>query len=150
MFDPYQILGIEKVYALDMKQLEQRYFEMQRKAHPDQFVNASSEQKVRALKLSTELNQAYAILKDPVQRALILLEMNGIKPLKHEPETLMLVMEWNEKVDRGEDVLPELNQMQQELFTDIETGFSEDDFEKVRKSLYRLTYVSKLLRDRKI
>ncbi len=149
MFDPYEVLGLSKAFAVDERELERRYFELQRKHHPDQFIHASSEEKAQALKTSTELNQAYAVLKDPIQRAEILLKARNIEPLSHDEETLALVMEFNEKVEAGEDIKPELSQMQQELFTDIEKGFDEADFEAVRQALFRQTYVTKLLKDRK-
>lgn len=149
MFDPFEILGIEKKFTIDLKDLEKRYFEAQRQCHPDQFNGASSDKKAEVLKKSTQVNQAYLLLKDPLQRALFLLKDNKMEPLDHDPETLGLVIQWKERHEGGEDIASELEQMQEKLFIDLEDGFEKEDFEKVCLALYRQTYVQKLLKEMK-
>lgn len=149
MFDPFEVLGLEKCYSLDIKVLEKRYFEEQRKSHPDQFVLANPDEKARALRKSTELNQAYLLLKDPLQRASFLLKDKNIELLSHDAETLGKVMMWNERFESGEDLTTELATENEALFKNVEEGFESGDFEKVRVALYLQTYIQKLLKEMK-
>lgn len=150
MFDPFATLGLEKCYSLDMKLLEKRYFEEQKQTHPDQFVLGSPDEKAQALKKSTELNRAYLLLKDPLQRAMFLLKESEIEPLSHDAESLGQIMLWNERLESGEDLTVELRDEEETLLNGIKDAFEERDFEKVRVSLYQLTYVQKLLKEMRV
>ncbi|OJW46274.1 MAG: Fe-S protein assembly co-chaperone HscB [Alphaproteobacteria bacterium 41-28] len=147
MFDPFEVFGFEKHYSLDVDSLEKRYFEEQKKTHPDRFALSSEAEKDDALRKSTALNQAYIILKDPLQRASFLLKVKGVEPLSHDPLFLGEVMEWNDRLEAGEDLSLELRQEEEKLLKNLETAFEEKDDESARVSLYRLTYVRKLLKD---
>jgi molecular chaperone HscB len=147
MFDPFEVMGLEKGYPLDMYVLEKRYFDEQKKTHPDRFALANEAEKDDALRKSTALNQAYLILKDPLQRAAFLLKARGVEPLSHDPLFLGEVMVWNERLEAGEDLSLELRHEEEQLFQRLEKAFGEKDDEGARVSLYRLTYVRKLLKD---
>ena len=145
MFDPFDILKLEKSYSLDLNKLEKHYFAEQRKAHPDQFSQASDEEKNTALKKSTMVNQAYLTLKNPLQRAAYLLKDVGIEALSHDPTFLGQVMIWNERLENGEDLKPELYEEEKTLVKELEIAFGVKDYEKARAALYQLNYVQKLL-----
>ena len=148
MFDPFNVLGLEKQYSLDAHVLEKRYFEEQKKAHPDRFALASGSEKEDASKKSTALNQAYLILKDPLQRAAFLLKAKGVEPLSYDATSLVQVMDWNERREAGEDLSSELRQEEEQLFKSLKNAFAENDDELACVTLYRLTYVRKLLSPR--
>ncbi len=147
MFDPFEILGLPRSFFLDMKVLEKRYFEEQKKVHPDRFALEESAEKARALRSSTHLNQAYLLLKDPLQRAGYLLKAASIHPLSHDPETLTKVMDWNERLEEGDNVSQELAKEEDFLFNELEDAFKSNEYEKANIALYRITYVKKLLKD---
>jgi molecular chaperone HscB len=74
------------------------------KLHPDNFVNASEEDRELSLKRSSELNDAYRTLRDPVGRVEYLLAIEGArKEGEHKqqapPELLEEVFELNESLD---------------------------------------------------
>jgi molecular chaperone HscB len=74
------------------------------KLHPDNFVNASEPERELSLKRSSELNDAYRTLRDPVARVEYLLEIEGArKEGEHKqqapPELLEEVFELNESLD---------------------------------------------------
>jgi molecular chaperone HscB len=146
MFDPFEVLGLERGYSLDVESLEKRYFEEQKKTHPDRFTLASGAEKEDALKKSTALNQAYLLLKDPLLRAEFLLKAKGVEPLSQDPLFLGEVMMWNEQLEAGEDLSSELRHEEEQLFKNLGTAFEEEDDESARISLYRLTYVRKMLK----
>ena len=146
MFNPFETLGFETQYPLDVGVLEKRYFEEQKKIHPDRFAFASKAEKEDALKKSTALNQAYLMLKDPLQRAACVLRGRGVELLSHDPLFLGEVMDWNERLEAGEDLTSELRHTEEQLLKNLEEAFEEKDDELARLTLYRLTYVRKLLK----
>lgn len=46
--------------------------------HPDRFAGASDAERRASMQWSTRANEAYRLLKDPVQRARYLLELHGV------------------------------------------------------------------------
>ena len=74
------------------------------KLHPDNFVNASEHERELSLQRSSELNDAYRVLRDPVGRVEYLLGIEGArKEGEHKqqapPELLEEVFELNESLD---------------------------------------------------
>ncbi len=87
-----------------MGALEQKFLQLSWNLHPDNFVNASREEQELSLKRSSELNDAYRVLRDPVARVEYLLELEGArKEGEHKqqapPELLEEVFELNESLD---------------------------------------------------
>src|SRR5260370_4246363 len=87
-----------------MSTLEQKLLQMSWKLHPDNFINASEEERDLSLQRSSELNDAYRVLRDPVARVEYLLGIEGArKEGEHKqqapPELLEEVFELNESLD---------------------------------------------------
>lgn len=149
MFNPFEILNLEKSYSIDLNLLEKHYFEAQKKNHPDRFSQASPQVKAEALRNSIHINQAYLVLKNPLLRAEYLLKEAEVPLLSSDPTFLAHVMMWNERTENGEDLEAELLQMEQCLLVALGRAFKEQDYEKAQSAHYQLTYVQKLLKDRK-
>src|SRR5262247_2506354 len=58
--------------------LEKAYREIQSRVHPDRFAHAGDAERRASLQWTTRVNEAYRVLKDPVQRAKHILELNGV------------------------------------------------------------------------
>jgi molecular chaperone HscB len=87
-----------------MSALEQKFLQLSWKFHPDNFVNASEHERDLSLKRSSELNDAYRVLRDPVARVEYLLGLEGErkegeKKQQVPPELLEEVFELNESLD---------------------------------------------------
>lgn len=145
MFDPFVILGLNKTFSVDLIMLEKHYFEAQKQAHPDRFINANSDIKKDALQRSSEINKAYRILKDPLLRATFLLESKGIQPLSNDSLFLLQAMAWNERQEAGEDLNEELKCAEELFLKDLGVAFEHRNYEKARISLYKLTYLQKVM-----
>lgn len=144
--NPFGILNLEQSYSLNLETLENHYFAEQKKTHPDQFSQATDQEKNDAAKKSTAVNQAYLILKNPLLRAEYLLKSAGVETLSTDPSFLGQVMEWNERREQGEDLTTDLLHEEEVLFNALENAFILNDYEKARLALYQLTYVQKLLK----
>src|ERR1700716_3412773 len=102
--DYFAIFGLPRKLWIEMSKLEQKFLQMSWKLHPDNFVNASEEERDLSLKRSSELNDAYRTLRDPVGRVEYLLGIEGArKEGEHKqqapPELLEEVFELNESLD---------------------------------------------------
>lgn len=93
---------------IDMGSLEQKFLQLSWKLHPDNFVNATELERELSLKRSSELNDAYRTLREPVARVEYLLGIEGArKEGEHKqqapPELLEEVFELNESLDELRD-----------------------------------------------
>jgi len=73
--DHFALFGLPRKLDLDGAELEAKYYELSRRLHPDFFMNAPVAERVRSLDASARLNGAYKTLKDPVRRAVYLVEL---------------------------------------------------------------------------
>jgi molecular chaperone HscB len=102
--DYFAMLELPRKLWIEMGALEQKFLQLSWKLHPDNFVKASEEEREISLKRSSELNDAYRTLKDPVKRVEYLLSIEGArKEGEHKqqapPELLEEVFELNESLD---------------------------------------------------
>jgi molecular chaperone HscB len=102
--DYFSVFGLPRKLRLEMPLLEQKFLQLSWKLHPDNFVNASESERELSLKRSSELNDAYRVLRDPVGRVEYLLEIEGErregeKKQQAPPELLEEVFELNESLD---------------------------------------------------
>ena len=102
--DHFHRFGLTRKLWIEMGALEQKFLQLSWKLHPDNFVNASAAEQERSLKESSQLNDAYRVLRDPVARVEYLLEIEGTrKEGEHQqhapPELLEEVFELNESLD---------------------------------------------------
>lgn len=102
--DYFALFGLPRKLWVEMSALEQKFLQLSWKLHPDKFVNATEEERELSLKGSSELNDAYRMLKDPVARVEYLLAIEGErkegeKKQQAPPELLEEVFELNESLD---------------------------------------------------
>ena len=64
---------------IDTVSLEQRFYALSRRLHPDRFASKSAAEQEAALAESSLLNDAYRTLKDPILRTQYLLTLEGIQ-----------------------------------------------------------------------
>jgi len=75
--DYFAIFGLPRKLWMERDALEQKYLQLSWKLHPDNFVNATEEERERSLRRSSELNDAYRTLKDSIHRTEYLLKLHG-------------------------------------------------------------------------
>src|SRR5579863_762866 len=102
--DYFALLELPRKLWIEMSTLEQKFLQLSWKLHPDNFMNASPEEREISLKRSSELNDAYRTLRDPVGRVEYLLAIEGARvegknKQQAPPELLEEVFELNESLD---------------------------------------------------
>jgi molecular chaperone HscB len=77
--DYFSIFDLPLHLHVDLKALENAFYAQSRKLHPDRFAARPQPEQDAALARSSELNDAYRILKDPIQRTQYLLSLEGVE-----------------------------------------------------------------------
>ena len=78
MQNHFELFGLAPAFAVEADALERSYREIQSQVHPDRFAHAGDAERRASLQWTTRVNEAYRTLKDPVQRARHLLELQGV------------------------------------------------------------------------
>ena len=89
-------------FNIDLNKLKKSYRIIQAEIHPDKFVSASQIEKEQSLIKSTEINDAYQTLKNPIKRARYLIRINLNSKENNStlsPDFLMQQMEWEEHLE---------------------------------------------------
>ena len=102
--DYFALFEMPRQLWIEMSALEQKFLQLSWKLHPDNFVNATEQERELSLKRSSELNDAYRTLRDPIARVEYLLAIEGErkegeKKQQAPPELLEEVFELNESLD---------------------------------------------------
>lgn len=102
--DYFAFFAFPQKLQIDEAALEQRFHQLSWKLHPDNFVKASEYERNLALDRSSELNDAYRTLRDPISRVEYLLLRAGVRKegttkQQAPPELLEEVFELNESLD---------------------------------------------------
>ncbi len=102
--DDFELFGLPRKFAQERSQIDARWKELQREAHPDRFAAQGAAAQRVAMQWSVRINEAYQRLKDPLKRAAYLCELAGA-PVRAEDNTampaafLMQQMEWREALE---------------------------------------------------
>jgi molecular chaperone HscB len=99
--DYFEFFGLEPKLALDLADLEQRFYRLSRELHPDRVQRLPPAARQRSLDQSALLNDAYRTLRDPVARTEYALKRLGLAadPNHAPPELLEEVFAWNEALE---------------------------------------------------
>src|SRR5690348_10322995 len=102
--DYFSFFALPRKLQINDGDLEQRFHQLSWKLHPDNFVRASEFERNLALERSSELNDAYRTLRDPILRVEYLLLRAGVRKegttkQQAPPELLEEVFELNEALD---------------------------------------------------
>lgn len=171
--DYYEFFDLPRRLGLDSEDLKNRFYTLSRLLHPDRYTRRSEQEKRFSLEASSILNDAYRVLKDPIQRAEYVLRQEGF-PVGDQrnkdvpPELLEEVFELNMALDelRGGDleVLPQLDAMRRrfvgmlgEIDRELEAMFARHDaapeearrqiLAEIRAALNRRRYISNLVQE---
>ena len=170
MSDYFELFGIPRSLNISLDDLQRRFYELSRQLHPDRFVRKPEAERQRALDMSSALNDANRTLKDPIQRALYLLKLEGFEIGEQgskdvPPELLEEVFELNmalEELRGGDDsarpqleqaeanftdMLSEVQQQLLGLFEKYDSEHGRDTLAAIRGVLNRRKYIQNLLNE---
>jgi molecular chaperone HscB len=120
----FAFFGLPENLTIDADALERQFHKLSWKIHPDKFMRASEFERNLSLERSSELNDAYRTLRDPLARVEYLLAHEGMRKegaakQQAPPELLEEVFELNESLDElrlaresGEDTAEQREQLE--------------------------------------
>ncbi len=76
--DYFIFFGLPHKLTIDLADLERRFRTLSRQFHPDYFYTASAQERLASLERASYLNDAYRVLKEPLDRAEYLLKIEGL------------------------------------------------------------------------
>jgi molecular chaperone HscB len=142
--DYFQFFDLPRNLAIDLKDLEKRFYALSRKWHPDVFAHRRPQEREAALESSAILNDAYRTLKDPIARTMYLLKLEGFDIGQQgtkdvPPELLEEIFELNMALEEDPDsVADRFIEMRDALDAEIERKFAAWDGTHDRAALAEL------------
>jgi molecular chaperone HscB len=77
--DYFSFFGLPRKLNVDVAELEREFYQFSRKLHPDVFSRATPQEQDWSLQKSSQMNDAYRTLKDPIARTEYLLKLEGVQ-----------------------------------------------------------------------
>ena len=165
----FQLLQLPQQYPVDVKQLSERYRELQKEFHPDKFSSQSSSEQRLSVQFASYINTAYQTLKSPVLRAEYLLSLSG-QHVDHQSTTisdhgfLLLQMEWREALsaitvsvndtNSEENAEQELDALHKEVNEyllktqcQFEQEYNKQCWDEAKQAIAQLHFIEKMLRE---
>lgn len=158
----FELFEIPVSLVVDTKALSKRFFELQKKYHPDFFGQASDAEKEEALELSSMVNKAWKTFQSQDETVKYVLTEKGLleeeEKFQLPPDFLMEVMELNElKMDGVDDATLDarVKGLQNEITEEVadilshysETSHGQAELLKVKEWYYKKKYLDRLLAD---
>lgn len=76
--DFFSFFGLARKLNVDVKALEREFYALSRKLHPDLYAGREAREQQWSLEKSSQLNDAYRTLRDPIARTEYLLKLEGV------------------------------------------------------------------------
>ena len=77
--DYFTFFGLPRKLNVDVADLEREFYKLSRKLHPDVYGRATGQEQQWSLEKSSQLNDAYRTLRDPIARTEYLLKLEGVQ-----------------------------------------------------------------------
>jgi molecular chaperone HscB len=77
--DYFTFFGLPRKLNVDVAGLEREFYQLSRKLHPDLYSGAEAREQQWSLEQSSQLNDAYRTLKEPIKRTEYLLRLEGVE-----------------------------------------------------------------------
>ncbi|MBU3715080.1 MAG: Fe-S protein assembly co-chaperone HscB [Ferruginibacter sp.] len=154
----FELFGLEFSPRVDKKDLSKKYFELQKRNHPDYFSQATEVEKKQALEQSALINKAFKTLKDEQLTIAYFLKEKGLlsedEKYKLPDDFLMEMMDWNEELmemskdDVGQKISVYTDKLYDEIKPIIEgykESTAESDLLKLKEYYYKKKYLQRIL-----
>jgi molecular chaperone HscB len=153
----FQKFNLEPSFQVSSTELETKYLQLQQQFHPDTAAD-QTESEINSILI----NQAYKILKNPLKRAIYLLQLQGINieseecVIKPSHENLVLVMEIREEILENKNDQIQINLIKQKIkkliaeeMLIISDLLTEEKYQEAAQKLIKLKYLDKIIFDLK-
>ncbi|MCH2357171.1 MAG: Fe-S protein assembly co-chaperone HscB [Pseudomonadales bacterium] len=156
----FQLFKQSESFELDASTLAENYRQLQLEAHPDRFAAASETEKMRAVQLSSYLNEAYDTLKSTLRRAAYLLSLHDVDVEQVEQSDLSMdllleqiqLREALDELPKDSSALPALENLKADVTVKLAgmerkfaDGLQRREFGSAKKVFHEMQFLHKLL-----
>ncbi|UOP04944.2 Fe-S protein assembly co-chaperone HscB [Conchiformibius kuhniae] len=155
---PFALFGLPEQFSVDTAALDTRYRELAAQFHPDRAAAASVFEQKQAVMMSAAVNEAYRVLRHPLERAAYLLKKQNIdadapEHTQFAPEFLMKQMAWREQLAEAETAA-ELSALRDEtaadfaaLLDELQAAFAAAQYDVAAQLLRQGRFIDKMMRE---
>ncbi len=154
----FELFSLPERPIIDRSILSKRFFELQRKFHPDYHTDDTENEQLDILELSSAVNKAYSIFKDDQKTIAYYLQLKGFLEEEEKynlpADFLMEMMEVNEWLDDGEiakvkaliaDTEAQMDLRFHQIVADPAGKIAESDILKIKDYYFRKKYLRRIL-----
>ncbi|CAN5519999.1 co-chaperone HscB [soil metagenome] len=151
----FELFELPVTLQVDGSQLAKKYFELQKKYHPDYFTQSTDEEQDDALEKSSAVNKALKIFKDKNSTIKYVLQLKGLLEEEEKyqlpPDFLMEVMELNEELTN--DSAAAVHDFEKEIYAGVQSiieayndaTVTTADLLKVKEYYFKKKYLQRIL-----
>ena len=151
----FELFDLPVSLNVDKSKLAKKYFELQKKYHPDYFTQATEAEQEEALEKSSAVNKALKILKDKDSTIKYLLQLKGLLEEEEKyllpPDFLMEVMELNEELTV--ESATAINDFEKDIYSGVQSIIEQYDAAaittaellKVKEYYFKKKYLQRIL-----
>ena len=152
----FELFGIKEAPVADKAELARKYFELQKKFHPDFYTNENEAEQENATMQSAEINKAFNIFRNPEKTLEYYLQLKGVITTEEKfhlpPDFLMEMMELNETFEEKDISLSQNKVADYEKKLDLEILFLSDsdvytytEMQQMKAYFYKKKYLKRIL-----
>jgi molecular chaperone HscB len=154
----FELFSLPEKPVVDRTVLAKKYFELQRKFHPDYHTDDTEAEQSDILELSSAVNKAFAIFKDDQKTIAYFLQIKGFLEEEEKfslpADFLMEMMEVNELLDEGEtekvrvlisDTEAQMDFDFHKIIANCGEKILEPEFLKIKDYYFRKKYLRRIL-----
>lgn len=155
----FELFDLPVNFEVETQLLTERYREIQKRVHPDNFASSSERERLLAVQKSSEVNDAFETLKSPLSRAEYMVMEHGFD-VKHEQTTikdgmfLMQQMELREELEEIEqaddkesafdDFYDDVKQLVSQYTEQFVQSFEKQEYDVAAVAVRKLRFIYKL------
>jgi molecular chaperone HscB len=151
----FELFGIPVSIKIDKSTLALKYFELQKKYHPDFFTQGTEAEQAEALEISSSINKALKTFRNEEATIKYVLQLKGLLEEEEKyqlpPAFLMEMMELNE--DLSESSAQQINDLDAALYTEVQTiienyhdaTITTAELLQVKEYYYKKKYLQRIL-----
>lgn len=151
----FELFEIPVSVNIDKSSLAKKYFELQKKYHPDFYTQADEEEQQQVLEKSSAINKALKIFQNKDSTIKYVLQLKGLLQEEEKyplpPDFLMEVMELNENLDA--DSTEAITSFENDIYADVkkiiedydDATIKTPDLLKIKEYYFKKKYLQRIL-----
>ncbi len=151
----FELFEMPVTLEIDPGKLAKKYFELQKKYHPDFYTQASEYEQEEALEISSQLNKALKVFKDQDETIKYVLQLKGLLEEEEKyqlpPDFLLEMMELNEEL--SDESAARIASIEKELYSEVgsiienynDERIREQELQKLKAYYYKKKYLKRIL-----